>query len=67
MNKVYGFEVGHTCFAHTHTHMTELTADVWSGGQGECKAKHGEFTYKLFSDVFTARESCVQSWPDPNS
>lgn len=27
------------------------------GFEGECKAKHGEMTYKLFADVFTARES----------
>ena len=26
------------------------------GFEGECKAKHGEMTYKLFADVFTARE-----------
>ena len=26
------------------------------GFEGECKAKHGEMTYKLFADVFTARK-----------
>jgi serine/threonine-protein phosphatase 5 len=26
------------------------------GFEGECKAKHGEMTYKLFADVFTACE-----------
>lgn len=26
------------------------------GFEGECKAKHGEMTYQLFADVFTARE-----------
>lgn len=27
------------------------------GFEGEAKSKHGEQTYKLFADVFTARES----------
>lgn len=33
-----------------------LTADMNKvyGFEGECKAKHGEMTYKLFADVFTA-------------
>ena len=26
------------------------------GFEGEAKSKHGEQTYKLFADVFTARE-----------
>lgn len=30
------------------------------GFEGECKAKHGEMTYKLFADVFTARESSLR-------
>lgn len=26
------------------------------GFEGECKSKHGEMTFKLFADVFTACE-----------
>lgn len=35
------------------------------GFEGECKSKHGEMTYKLFTDVFTARE--LTSLCNPNS
>ena len=38
---------------------TQLMADMNKvyGFEGEAKAKHGEQTYKLFADVFTARTS----------
>ncbi len=29
------------------------------GFEGECKAKHGDMTYKLFADVFTARKYLI--------
>ena len=37
----------------------QLMADMNKvyGFEGEAKAKHGEQTYKLFADVFTARTS----------
>ena len=36
---------------------TQLMTDMNKvyGFEGEAKAKHGEQTYKLFADVFTAR------------
>lgn len=34
------------------------------GFEGECKAKLGEMTYKLFGDVFTMRKS-ESSCPSP--
>jgi serine/threonine-protein phosphatase 5 len=42
-------------FLNRGNHETNDMNKVY-GFEGECKAKHGEMTYKLFADVFTARE-----------
>lgn len=42
-------------FLNRGNHETADMNKVY-GFEGECKAKHGEMTYQLFADVFTARE-----------
>lgn len=42
-------------FLNRGNHETSDMNKVY-GFEGECKAKHGEMTYKLFADVFTSRE-----------
>lgn len=44
-------------FLNRGNHETADMNKVY-GFEGECKAKHGEMTYQLFADVFTAREYC---------
>lgn len=47
-------------FLNRGNHETNDMNKVY-GFEGECKAKHGEMTYKLFTDVFTAREFCTSA------
>lgn len=42
-------------FLNRGNHETADMNKVY-GFEGECKAKHGEMTYQLFADVFTARK-----------